>query len=90
MDPDIIYIKSCNGEIYIANFPWATALKLRNAGLQSSIDSAEAASCDNRTSFKLTSIDTDGRSPTEVEAWSKVLEHSTSQARVRAVQMHMN
>ena len=90
MDPDIIYIKSYKEERYIANLPCVIALKRRNAGLKSSIDSVEITFCNNRSSYKLKSIGADGRSSIETEAWSKVLAHSETQARVRAVQMHMN
>ena len=46
--------------------------------------------CDNRPSYKLKSIVRNGRSAIEIDAWDKVLQHAETQARVRAVQMHLN
>jgi len=89
MDIDMIYIKSYNQERYIANLPWAIALKKRKSGLPSSIETATESVCNNRSSYQLTSIDPVGRSPTEVEAWNKVLVHSEEQARIRAALMHL-
>ena len=89
MDIDVIYIKSYKNERFIADLPWMIALKRRKAGIPSSIDAVVDSTCDNRSSFKLLSIDPNGRSTTEAEAWSKVLEHAETQARVRAVQMHL-
>ena len=89
MDIDAIYIKSYKNERFIADLSWMIALKRRKAGIPSSIDAVVDSTCDNRSSFKLLSIDPHGRSTTEAEAWSKVLEHAETQARVRAVQMHL-
>ena len=82
MDIDMIYIKSYNQERYIANLPWVIALKRRKSGLPSSIDTVTESVCNNRSNYKITSIDPVGRSPTEVEAWNKVLVHSEEQARI--------
>ena len=46
--------------------------------------------CPRRPTYKLQSIGLDGRTPLEQEAWSKVLNDAETQARVRAVQMHLN
>ena len=89
MDPDVIYIKSYHNERFIADQPWMIALKRRKAGLPSSIDAVADTICRNRTSYKLKSIDPSGRSSTETETWNKVLDHAETQARVRAVQMHL-
>ena len=62
--------------------------KRRRAGLPSSLDTF--TTCPNRTMPKLSSIDIDGRSTEETNAWKQVLEHATKQARVRAVQLHLD
>ena len=67
-----------------------SALKRRKASIPSSIDAVVDSTCENRTSYKLKIIDPLGRSPPEVEAWSKAFAHTGTQARVRAVQMHLN
>ena len=90
MDIDIIYIKSYKDERNIANLPWVIAHKRRKAGLLSSIDVAVTTACNNRSSYKLVSIDRHGRSPKENDEWNKVLQHAEKQARVRAVQMHLS
>ena len=89
MDPDVIYIKSYHNERFIADQPWMIALKRRKAGLPSSTDAVADTICDNRSSYKLLCIDPSGRSPTENEAWNKVIDHAETQARVWAVQMHL-
>ena len=81
MGPDIIHIIRYKNERNIADLPWMIALKRRKAGVPSSIDAVVDPMCDNRSSFKLLSIDPNGRSITEAEAWSKV---SNMQRRKRA------
>ena len=73
----------------IANLPWVIAHKRRKAGLLSSLDTVADTTCGNRPSDKPESIDRNGRSSAEIEAWNKLLEHAGTQARVRAVQMHL-
>ena len=86
MEPEFYYLQHFPDERYIANLPWVKALKRRRAGLPSSLDTF--TTCPNRTMPKLSSIDIDGRSAEETNAWKQVLEHATKQARVRAVQLH--
>ena len=38
----------------------------------------------------LKNIDLGRHTPTELESWNKLLEHSDKQARIRAVQMHLS
>ena len=90
MDIKYYHFKHYEDERNIASLPWAKAHKRRKAGLITSLDYATVPTCDNRSSYKLRSIDRDGRSPVENEAWNKIIEHSATQARVRAVQMHLN
>ena len=89
MDIKYHYFKHDKEERNIASLPWVKAHQRRKAGLISSLDYATVPSCDNRSSYKLRSIDRDGRLPMETEKWNKILEHSATQARVRAVQMHL-
>ena len=90
MEIDYHLFKHYPDERYIANLPWVTAQKRRRAGLPSSSDTVANSECVHRSSYKLKSIDPLGRSSAEIEAWHKVLAHSATQARVRAVQMHLN
>ena len=90
MENSYHYFKHFPDERNIANLPWMIALSRRKAGLPSSIDNVARTTCTNRTSYKLKSIDREGRSSSETEAWNKVLDHGEIQARVRAVQMHLN
>ena len=88
MEPKFYYFQHYPDERFIANLPWVKALKRRRAGLPSSLDTF--TTCPNRTMHKLVSIDIDGRSTEETNAWKQVLEHATTQARVRAVQLHLD
>ena len=90
MDIDIVYIKPYPQERNIANSPLVIAHKRRKAGPLPSIDAVANTTCDNRPSYKLKSIARNGRSAIETDAWDKVLQHAETQARVRAVQMHLN
>ena len=90
MEIDYHLFKHYPDERYIANLPWVTAQERRRAGLPSSSDTVANSECVHRSSYKLKSIDPLGRSSAESEAWHKVLAHSATQARVRAVQMHLN
>jgi len=65
-------------------------LKRHKAGLPSSLDGVANSQCIHRSTHRLKDIDHVDRSPTERETWQKVLDHAETQARVRAVQMHIN
>jgi hypothetical protein len=54
------------------------------------LDSIADTTCSNRLSYKLKSIDHNGRSSKDIEEWNKVIHHAETQARVRAVQVHLN
>ena len=73
-----------------ANLPWMTALKRQKAGLPSSLDGVANTQCIHRSTYHLKDIDHADRSPLERETWQKVLQQADTQARVRAVQMHLN
>ena len=83
MGPDVIYITSYHNERYIADQPWMIVLKRRKAGIPSSIDAVVDTTCDNRSSYKLLSIDPFGRSCTEMRRGTGP---STMQRRTRASQ----
>ena len=94
MAPQVYTFKWLQDERYIADQPWVKALKLdkdkRKAGLPTSIDHLLTSRCGNRYSYQLQSIGAEGRSPTEKESWSKVLDHAEKQARIRAIQLHLS
>ena len=90
MEIDYHYFTLYPDERHIAELPWYKALKRRKAGVISSTDDVTSSHCSNRSSYRLKSIDRDGRTPTELESWNKLLEHSDKQARIRAVQMHLS
>ena len=66
------------------------ALKRRKAGLPSSLDAIANTECIHRSSYKLKNIDLSDRSSLELDAWNQVCQRAETQARVRAVQMHLN
>ena len=74
----------------MASSPCAKTDKRRKAGLIPSPDYDTVPDCNNRPSYQLESIARDGRSPSETETWNEFLEHAETQARVPAVQMHLN
>ena len=78
MDIKYYHFKHYEDERNIASLPWVKAHKRRKAGLITSLDYATVPTCDNRSSYKLRSIDRDGRSPVETEAWNKIIEHSAT------------
>ena len=88
MEIEFYHCQHYPDERFIANLPWVKALKRRRAGLPSSLDTV--TTCHHRTMHKPISIERDGRSSEESKAWKQVLEHAEKQARVRAVQMHLD
>ena len=60
----------------IAHDPWFKALQQSKAGINTSIDNITASRCNNRQSYKLQSIGSEGRSAKDAESWSQVLQHS--------------
>ena len=88
MEPSVHHFKLIQEEGFIANLPWVKALNRCRAGLPSSLDTF--TTCHHRTNHKLVSIEREGRSPEESKAWKQVLGHAEKQARVRAVQMHLD
>ena len=88
MDIEFHHCQYYPDERFIANLPWVKALNRRRAGLPSSLDTV--TTCHHRAMHKLVSIERDGRSSEESKAWKQVLEHAGKQARVRAVQMHLD
>ena len=90
MEIDYHYFTLYPDERYIAELPWYKALKRRKAGILASTDDVTISNCNNRLSYRLKNIDRGQRTPTELESWNKLLEHSDKQARIRAVQMHLS
>jgi hypothetical protein len=78
-------------ERYIANLPWMIALQKAKNGLSgTSHDGTADTHCLCRPTYKLHNIGAAERSSKESEVWSKVLKQAETQARVRAIQMHLN
>ena len=86
---DIVYhtFKHQADERNISMLPWMIKLKRRKSGL---VDGVTTTTCSTRSNYKLQSICPTGRSSKDNEEWNKILVHSANQARVRAVQMHLN
>ena len=75
----------------IATQPWRIALaKGIKHGQPVRADGSADSHCICRSKYTLKDIDQANRSPKEVEEWDEVLEHAEKQARIRAVQMHLN
>jgi len=91
MEPIFHQFKHDNDERYIANQPWriARAKGIRH-GQEVRTDGSADSHCICRSKYKLDNVDPTRRSPKEVEEWDGVLEHAEKQARLRAVQMHLN
>ena len=70
----------------VAHLPWRKALADIKSGKSTRLD----GHCPCRSDYKLQNIDQAARTPLESEAWSKVLDNAEMQARIRAVQMHLN
>ena len=70
----------------VAHLPWRKALAEIKSGKSIRLD----GHCPCRSDYKLQNIDQAARTPLESEAWSKVLDNAEMQARIRAVQMHLN
>ena len=83
--------KDVPNERFIANQPWMIALKKRNyAQTGTEADASADNHCLCRPPYKLNNIGAAERSPKESEEWKKILHQAETQARVRAVQMHLN
>ena len=83
--------KHIHDERFIANQPWRIALaKNVKAGLIARDDGSADPRCICKSKYQLQPIDPANRSPKEVETWNEVLETAEKQARIRAVQMHLN
>ena len=89
MDPIYHYFPHIKDERYIALQPWYIAHKKRKADYARG-RCLPAHDCPISSGFKLKSIDSAGRTPLEVDEWDNVVETADKQARVRAVQMHLN
>ena len=74
----------------VAHLPWRKALTQIKSGTSTRLDDAADSHCPCRSTYKLQNIDQAARTPLESEAWSKVLDNAEMQARIRAVQMHLN
>ena len=90
MEPILFSFKHYPDERYIAKQPWYVALKSAKTGLVTRTDYLQSHDCQTASKYKLKSIDPCGRTPAEVEMWNKVIQTAETQARVRAVQMHLN
>ena len=85
------HFKHYPDEGFIANAPWKIAqMKSIKAGPTARGDGSADSHCLCRPKLKLQHIWYAERSPKEIDEWSKVLEHVEKQARIRAVQMHLN
>ncbi len=83
--------KDVPNERFIANQPWMIALRKRNSAQTGAEANATADNhCLCRPTYKLNNIGAAERSSTDSEAWKKILHQAETQARVRAVQMHLN
>ena len=89
MDIKYYYFQHIKDERYIALQPWYIELKRAKADYARG-RAPPAHFCPLKSSFKLKNIDPAGRTPLEVDEWNKVLETADKQARIRAVQMHLN
>ena len=91
MEPSVRHFKLIKEERFIANLPWKIALaKNVKSGFKARNDGSADSHCICKSKYNLQSIDPANRSPKEVETWNEVLETAEKQARIRAVQMHLN